>query len=180
MLTMFARVLRACLVVALTVAPVLAGAACTCSCSCSCSCPTGADVTTRHNQYRARHGVPGLKWSDAVADSAAAWSKRCVFEHESQSKYGENLYAVWGATNTTQALAGAVDSWYSEAKAYNYAKPGFSEKTGHFTQVVWKGSTRVGCSARRCGPMTIVVCRYDPPGNVLGQFAANVPRPVAE
>lgn len=45
---------------------------------------------------------------------------------------------------------------------------------GHFTQCVWKATTAVGCGMARCGAATLVVCRYSPAGNVLGQFAANV------
>ena len=69
---------------------------------------------------------------------------------------------------------------------YNYSAPGFSSKTGHFTQVIWKGSTQLGCAVRECPngmtagassslkPAFLVVCRYAPAGNYLGQFAANV------
>lgn len=42
------------------------------------------------------------------------------------------------------------------------------------TQVVWKGTTSVGCSLARCSFGTLVVCHYSPQGNILGQFAANV------
>ncbi|KAF8888246.1 CAP domain-containing protein [Infundibulicybe gibba] len=63
--------------------------------------------------------------------------------------------------------------------------PGFSSATGHFTQVVWKGTTQVACAVANCGAGTIfsqasgyVVCRYSPPGNVIGQFPQNVGRPV--
>jgi hypothetical protein len=35
---------------------------------------------------------------------------------------------------------------------YNFGKPtGFTEETGHFTQLVWKATTQVGCAAVNCG-----------------------------
>lgn len=35
---------------------------------------------------------------------------------------------------------------------YNFGKPtGFTEETGHFTQLVWKSTTQVGCAAVNCG-----------------------------
>lgn len=35
---------------------------------------------------------------------------------------------------------------------YNFNTPtGFTEKTGHFTQLVWKSTTEVGCAAINCG-----------------------------
>ena len=55
---------------------------------------------------------------------------------------------------------------------------GFSLKTGHFTQLVWAGSTAVGCGAAVCdmGVMQslMLVCNYSPAGNVPGEYAANV------
>jgi len=47
--------------------------------------------------------------------------------------------------------------------------------TGHFTQLVWKGSKQIGCGAscnnsNKC----YVTCNYYPPGNYIGQFASNV------
>jgi len=51
-------------------------------------------------------------------------------------------------------------------------------KTGHFTQVVWDGSTELGI-ARAQGMKdgwytTYVVARYGPPGNMQGDFPDNV------
>ena len=77
-------------------------------------------------------------------------------------------------------LTGArvVDDWYSEIASYNYAKPGFSMDTGHFTQVVWKDSLEIGCgSAKSKRGGTYVVCNYSPAGNYGGQFPANVRKP---
>merc|ERR1711971_807361 len=74
---------------------------------------------------------------------------------------------------------GAVDNWYSEIKDYTYGKEpstGGSE-IGHFTQVVWKGSTEVGVGVAQEGSTVVVVANYSPPGNVRGQYAENVPPP---
>lgn len=71
-----------------------------------------------------------------------------------------------------------VDMWYNEVKDYKYGD-GFSMKTGHFTQVVWVGSRRIGCGigVDSRGTKFLGVCRYSPPGNYQGQFAQNVLRP---
>lgn len=47
------------------------------------------------------------------------------------------------------------------------------------SQVVWKGSQRLGCAIQWCDSMrgSFIVCRYSPPGNFLGEFEANVERP---
>merc|ERR1711972_234783 len=59
--------------------------------------------------------------------------------------YGENIYMSSGRAAQEQAQ-GAVDSWYSEIKDYTFGKEPSrgGPVTGHFTQVVWKGSTEVG------------------------------------
>lgn len=44
----------------------------------------------------------------------------------------------------------AVCSWYAEIRDYRFQSTGsFSPKTGHFTQVVWKGSRRLGVAMAR-------------------------------
>ena len=54
-------------------------------------------------------------------------------------------------------------------------KAGFPSDTmsGHYTQVIWAATTRVGCGrvtcTRQSQQWTLVVCNYSPRGNVLGQ-----------
>ncbi len=60
---------------------------------------------------------------------------------------------------------------YNEIKDYRYASPGFSGATGHFTQVVWKDSTKVGVGIAHSAPdgagfiTTYIVAKYTPQGN---------------
>ena len=69
-----------------------------------------------------------------------------------------------------------------ELKDYNFNKPGFDMKTGHFTQVVWKNTTKVGFGYGIAKEKyqgwdmikTIVVANYGPPGNYMGDFPNNV------
>lgn len=130
-----------------------------------------------HNLLRARHCAPAQTWDAELAAGAQAWAEQCVFEH-STGAWGENLSA-----GTNQVPVGAVDSWYSEIANYNFAQPGFTPGTGHFTQLVWRASTRLGCGMARCpnifpdfGGANYFVCRYGVPGNNVspGQFEANV------
>ncbi|MBO2449793.1 hypothetical protein J4573_22015 [Actinomadura barringtoniae] len=63
---------------------------------------------------------------------------------------------------------------------YDFGSPGFSAKAGHFTQLVWKGGTKVGIG-RVSGQgadfyETYIVFVFEPPGNMEGEFADNVLR----
>jgi uncharacterized protein YkwD len=142
--------------------------------------PSGAKdaaqvLLDEHNRYRAQHCARPLAWSAKLAASALAWAKHlrqhgCAFEH-SNTQYGENL-----AAGTTGAMSAAdvVAMWYREVADYDFRAATFSPDSGHFTQLVWAGTAQVGCGQVSCKGMDIWVCQYDPPGNVIGDFARNV------
>jgi pathogenesis-related protein 1 len=135
-----------------------------------------AGITRFHNQVRAGIPVPELVWDPGIAATAAAYAARCIFEH-SDSDLGENLAAY--APPGNQTASGPVSDWADEAKDYNYASNTCtSEPCGHYTQLVWKSSRRLGCAVQVCtenSPFTNVprweiwVCNYSPPGNIVGQ-----------
>jgi hypothetical protein len=109
---------------------------------------------------------------------------------------GQNLFTVSGGSfNVT---AGITESWYKgELPAmmpfFGLADipAGEFEKVGHLTQLVWKGTTRVGCVSYDCGnrmrfsdgtPTDLnkfTVCNYAEPGNFAGRFAENVAPPIS-
>ena len=124
-----------------------------------------------HNGFRDRYCVPAMTWSSDLAASAQSWAEGCSMSHSSGGNYGENL--AWGA-NLDAAYA--VQLWTDEAGQYDYAYPAFSGSTGHFTQVVWRGSTELGCGMAACNGQNFWVCRYSPSGNYEGQFPDNVPQ----
>lgn len=67
--------------------------------------------------------------------------------------------------------------WYDEVKLYSYKEAVFSHETGHFTQLVWRDTKRVGCArAFSSGPRggIYLVCNYDPAGNWRGEYQQNV------
>lgn len=131
-------------------------------------------VLKAHNFFRSEHNASALTWNDTSATYAAKWASACNFKH-SGGPTGENLAA--GYSNAT----GSIDAWGLERTKFNFKKPDFSEATGHFSQVVWKSTTSVGCGRKLCdgkgnpsSPGWYVVCEYFPPGNMLGSFEANV------
>lgn len=137
-----------------------------------------------HNTTRKAVGVDPVKWSPEVAKFAQAWADEIArtgdVKHRSyeegpwKQKYGENL--GWGDGPYTPL--GAAKDWESEIKFYT---PGTtiprdfgSFKAGHYTQMVWKTTTKIGAGKAviQAGPFkgwTVHVCNYDPPGNFLGQ-----------
>ncbi|KAI7858521.1 CAP domain-containing protein [Circinella umbellata] len=130
---------------------------------------TSSEVLDLHNQFRAKHSAPPLVWDATLAAYAQKWSDRCVFEHSSGS-YGENLaqgFPDW---------EGVVTAWYDENTEYDYSKPGFTHGIGHFTQLVWVGTTKLGCAVADCNGNPLYTCSYDPPGNVVNgdAFKTNV------
>jgi pathogenesis-related protein 1 len=104
--------------------------------------------------------------------SAAKWAgelkKKCNIVHSQADGYGENL---WMGTSGYYSPTDMIDSWASEKEDYSYknnkCKPG--KVCGHYTQIVWKNTTEVGCATVQCKDFTILVCQYTPPGNWVGE-----------
>lgn len=131
-------------------------------------------ILDKTNLYRSMHGAPAVSRNeklDAIADRRAQQlSSAAELKHDASSRYGENLAMFWGEDGTV-----AVDMWYSEAKKYDYSYPGFSMDSGHFTQLVWRSTCRIGYSGKKStSGATYFVMLYDPPGNVIGSFERNV------
>jgi pathogenesis-related protein 1 len=141
-----------------------------------------------HNTWRAEVGVKEkLSYSPELATSAQAWANKlkqnnqCKMRHsEPSGKYGENLYwasAVnWSDGRKEQQKitpAKVVNSWGSEKADYDYlsnsCKAG--KMCGHYTQVVWRGTQKVGCGMAVCDNTRnqVWVCQYQPAGNWVGQ-----------
>jgi pathogenesis-related protein 1 len=115
--------------------------------------------------------LPPVTWSDEVATSAQEWanhlqgSMSCGLMHADGTGYGENL-----AAGSNVDAARAVELWASELDNYTYSpKYEFETNTGHYTQVVWRKTTEIGCASAKCSASSVVVCRYEPPGNYVGQ-----------
>ncbi|KAM0426197.1 hypothetical protein ACHAPT_008547 [Fusarium lateritium] len=155
-----------------------------------------------HNIHRANHSAPDLVWDDTLAGYAENIANGCVFEHDmhqGNGGYGQNL-ASWGATGDIDdmqkksAAGGITNQWYNSEMG-NWAFYGQENPPdgmdiqlyGHFTQVVWKDSTKVGCATVKCAAGTVLqypswytVCNYNPQGNFGGRYGDNVLQPKGE
>jgi pathogenesis-related protein 1 len=138
-----------------------------------------------HNQVRS-HASPapspallGVQWSAEVESVAQQWANHCVYEHNAaRGNLGENIAA--SSPGVWPTVAGVVQAWASEVSDYDYASnscaPG--KVCGHYTQLVWRESTLIGCAYARCTENSpfpgfpvwdFWVCDYSPPGNWVGQ-----------
>jgi hypothetical protein len=135
-----------------------------------------------HNRARGDVGVAALTWSEPLAMSAKGYAETMArtgrFEHAPQSmgmdRQGENL---WTGTRGAYRFDEMIGHWVAERKDFinlpvpQSSRTGRWEDVGHYTQIVWRGTTEVGCAIASNATDDYLVCRYAPPGNVFGQVA---------
>ena len=133
-----------------------------------------------HNKYRKKHHVGNLVLSKDLCNIAQKYAESLArtgnFAHSGDSyngnPMGENLFACYGMKITGKTM---TDDWYNEINDYNFNRPGFKSGTGHFTQVVWKGSKQVGFGyAQARDGYYYGVANYYPAGNYMNEFEDNV------
>ena len=141
-----------------------------------------AGITLAHNEVRAGVGVAPLEWDPALAAIAQAWADACVdnespiglIDHNANRSddypgyVGENIYGSSG----TATGAAALSSWASEVEYYDYDTNTCSYVCGHYTQLVWATSEKLGCGISSCPGLSYgngIVCNYSPGGNSGGR-----------
>ena len=68
-----------------------------------------------------------------------------------------------------------VWAWTAEKRMFQPGMFPAVSRTGnwadvaHYTQMIWKGTTRVGCAIHSTARWDYLICRYSPPGNVDGR-----------
>lgn len=152
-----------------------------------------------HNQVRSAvlptaANMTRLVWDPNLATVAQNFANQCNFAHNANrnldysalsgnpGQVGENIFVT--TRPRAAALSGAnsaVTSWASEAPDYNLASNtcGAGKVCGHYTQLVWANTLRVGCGITQCPSIgglssafnngQLVVCDYNPAGNFIGQ-----------
>ncbi|XP_063761776.1 glioma pathogenesis-related protein 1 isoform X2 [Eleginops maclovinus] len=147
-----------------------------------------------HNKARSSVIPPALDmlfmtWDEGLAITAAAWARNCLFEHNTHleevrrvhptfSSVGENIWVGYPPSHFN--VVRAIQSWVNEKQVYNYDQNTCSGVCGHYTQVVWASSYKVGCAVQLCpGGVkktsfsskegAIFVCNYATAGNVRGR-----------
>uniref|UniRef100_A0A8C3T9D3 Peptidase inhibitor 16 n=1 Tax=Chelydra serpentina TaxID=8475 RepID=A0A8C3T9D3_CHESE len=138
-------------------------------------------IVEMHNQYRSQVSPPAadmlkMSWAPDLEAFAKAYAAKCIWGHNKErGRRGENLFAITDEMDVEVAL----EQWYNEHEHYNLttSKCTVGQMCGHYTQVVWANSERVGCGMQFCKTLHgvedpdlyLLVCNYDPPGNVRGR-----------
>lgn len=149
--------------------------------------PRGAErlrtaMLDAHNAARAAVKVPPLTWDEALARDAASYARDLArsgkFEHAKQPRspaaQGENL---WKGTRSAYRYEEMAGHWVAEKRDYlnrpipNISATGRFVDAGHYAQIIWSRTTRVGCALASNAREDVLVCRYAPAGNVMGQVA---------
>jgi len=157
-------------------------------------------IVDRHNKLRAELGndvdkepMPAnmryMTWDDGLAYTSMQYAYDCKWEHSEKSERrgpvlkfdnGENLWSGSGIMAMEFDPINAIDKWFIEYEFYEFENqtcvPG--ELCGHYTQVVWAQSYKIGCAWHVCSSMKnlppktneimFFVCQYAPGGNVDG------------
>jgi len=153
-------------------------------------------ITKAHNDLRAKYKSPPLKYSVSLENTARTWAKKLqkdgcgmVHSHGKVGKTGENLY--WasprimirtdstGKKTRSRSLQkvkdeAVVQAWYDEVEWYDYDTNSCEkgQMCGHYTQVIWNTTTKIGCAAMACDDRSQVwVCEYTKPGNISMHYA---------
>ncbi|XP_014451350.1 glioma pathogenesis-related protein 1-like isoform X1 [Alligator mississippiensis] len=144
------------------------------------------DCVRSHNHFRSRvnptaSNMRRMSWDSALAKTARAWAKKCHFDHNIYLKVpgkvhptftpvGENIWTGSGLFSVNAALT----DWYDEVNMYDFESRACTRVCGHYTQVVWAKSYKVGCAVQFCRRVTNFpgisnaahfVCNYGPAGN---------------
>ncbi|XP_074537796.1 uncharacterized protein LOC141799452 [Halichoeres trimaculatus] len=130
-----------------------------------------------HNRYRGAVVPPAsammpLKWDPSLKVVAENYAAKCIWNHNPElEETGENLFAGTKPLDLQEALK----DWFLEHQNYDFNNNSCDEDKmcGHYTQMVWADTHRVGCAMHHCNDMEglnwgksyFLVCNYYPAGN---------------
>lgn len=137
------------------------------------------------NAYRALHDRtdPLTRGPFSIErEYTQAWADRLqyasVLEHSGYPGLGENIAFAYGNESDAGARGAIKEAYrmFYDEEVQDYYDNVTDAVTGHFTQIVWRSSQTM-TFAYTHNPLTgryAMVAHFLPPGNYIGQFAANV------
>jgi hypothetical protein len=136
-------------------------------------------ILALHNRERAGVGEQPLAWDPVLAAGAASYAQTLAltgtFAHSdgrSRGGVGENLWMGTRGGFTVEQMIGA---WVSERRMFvpgvfpRVSRTGRWSEVGHYSQMIWPATTRVGCAIASSRSADFLVCRYAPAGNIDGR-----------
>ena len=136
-------------------------------------------ILAAHNAERAWARVAPLAWDNALGLAAAAYARQMAFsgrfQHSNRKARpgtGENLWMGTRGVFSPESMVGAWASekrWFRPGVFPNVARRGSWQDVGHYTQMIWPTTTRVGCAIASTGRTDYLVCRYSGKGNIDGR-----------
>lgn len=138
-------------------------------------------VLGMHNEERESLGLSPLAWDSALAADAARYARQMaqtnIFRHSARASRavpsGENL---WMGSRGLYDYEVMVGSFLDEKRYFrssgtlpDLSTTGRWEDVGHYTQIIWRSTRKVGCALAAGQSYDYLVCRYFPAGNVFGQ-----------
>lgn len=141
--------------------------------------PISQTLLAAQNGERGRLGLPLLHWDSELAAGAGYYGRTLAslgqLQHSSRQSrpgQGENL---WMGTRGAYTPERMVGSWLGERRWFrpgtfpNVSTTGNWFDVGHYSQIIWPTTTRVGCAITSTLQWDYLVCRYAPAGNVDGR-----------
>lgn len=132
-----------------------------------------------HNDARAEFGTAPLKWSPELTLEARQWAQQLARENtirhspqDTRGRTGENLWmGTSGFFHPSRMIGYFVDEqqFFRAGRFPDVSRTGNWSDVGHYTQIVWADTREVGCAKASNGRNDVLVCRYYPGGNVLGE-----------
>ncbi|CAA6655719.1 unnamed protein product [Spirodela intermedia] len=120
-----------------------------------------SDWVTLHNDERSKVGVGPVSWDEEVAAFAESYANQDITVCKTRGHSGDRAATA----------SDAMSLWASEGDDFDKSTKTCAEgkECGHYTQVVWRDSTAIGCARAVCNDVVFIICNYSPPGNVDGQ-----------
>jgi hypothetical protein len=138
-----------------------------------------ARILAAHNAERGAARVAPLIWDSTLAAGAAVYAQQLAmsgrFEHSDRHArrgIGENLWMGSHGAFSPEAMVGGWASekrWFVPGVFPNNSRTGSWEDVGHYTQMIWPSTQRVGCALASTGRIDYLVCRYATAGNMDGR-----------
>ena len=128
-----------------------------------------------HNRERTTVNIPTLVWDPALAEAAASYGPSLEalgrLDHSPRASRPGQRENLWQGTHGAFSPEQMVGSWIEEKAMFragvfpNVSTTANWIDVSHFTQIIWRSTTHVGCAVHETVKWDYLICRYSPPGN---------------